>query len=297
VGTNKFEKMSSDSRFVPLVLKTDINPTMIENLSASARKFFTVLFAFTLISLTSFAQDIPTEAAAIKNGEGLFNTNCKACHRVKQDLVGPALQDVYTRAPSIQWIKDFVHNSSAVIASGDDYANALYNKFNKTQMTSFSSLKDEEIMNILAYVKAETEKVAVEPVKVDGPTGQDPGISSQYLNIILIGMLLILILLVIILGFLISSLKRFLDSKSLTEEDKEVVNSPITSKTVIGSRGFMFIVIFLCAGLGFKAVINGLYGIGIQQWSLWYRYSARICSEPANRILSQDPCGSDGNRL
>lgn len=238
---------------------------MIEKSFASARKFLSVLFAFTLISLSSFAQDIPTEPAAINDGKVLFDANCKACHRVKQKLVGPALENVYNRAPSIQWIKDFVHNSSAVIASGDAYAVKLYEEYNKTQMTAFSGLKDEQIMNILAYVKAETEKK--EEVKTPGPgvpTGGDNA-SSEYLNIILVGMLLILVLLVIILGFLISSLRRFLDQKPLTEEDKDIVNPTTTGSTMLRSKALLFIVVFVCAGLGFKAVINGFYSIGIQQ--------------------------------
>jgi mono/diheme cytochrome c family protein len=241
---------------------------MTEHSTSSARKFLSVLFVFTLISLTSFAQEIPTDAAAIKDGEGLFNANCKACHRVKQKLVGPALAGVYERAPSIDWIKSFVKNSSAVIASGDEYANKLYNEYNKTQMTAFSSLKDDQIMHILAYVKAEAEKVEVAKTPAPTPGGEqngDPGISSNYLNIILIGMFLILILLVVILGFLISSLKRFLDQKPLSEEDKDVVHSPITSKSIFRSSGFIFIVIFLVTGLGFKSVINGLYSVGVQQ--------------------------------
>ena len=88
----------------------------------------------------------------------MFDTNCKTCHRVDTRLIGPPLAGVYDRAPSIQWIKDFIHNSSAVIASGDEYAINLFNEYNKVMMTSFSSLKDEDIMNILGYVKAEAEK-------------------------------------------------------------------------------------------------------------------------------------------
>jgi hypothetical protein len=78
-------------------------------------------------------------------------------------------------------------------------------------------------------------------------------------------MVIILILLVTILGFLISSLKRFLDQKTLTEEEREVVHSPITFGSITASRGFMFVVIFILAALGFKAVINGLYSVGVQQ--------------------------------
>ncbi len=215
----------------------------------------------------SFAQDIPTTPEAIANGESLFNANCKTCHRVHQKLVGPALSNVYDRVPSIDWFKAFVRNSAAVIASGDEYASTLYNEYGKTQMTAFTGLKDEQLMDILAYIKAETEKgppVAATPAGGAGE-GTGGGVPSSYLNIILIGMLLILVLLVVILMFLVSALKRFLDQKELSEEDREIVQSPYTLATITRSPGFIFIVIFIVGSLGFKAVINGLYSIGIQQ--------------------------------
>lgn len=235
-----------------------------------ARVLYLALFFFSVI-FTSKAQEISSDPAAISAGQALFTGNCKACHEVHSKKVGPALQGVYDRAPSIDWIKSFVKNSSAVIASGDDYANRLYNEYNHTQMTAFGGLlKDQDIMNILAYIKMETEN----PPKPDGPIvnpnqqvagGNGGGVPSEYLNIILIGMVLILILLLIILGFLISAIKRFLDQRDLTEEEREVVHSPITAGSIMRSRGFIFLVIFIVAALGFKAVINGLYSIGIQQ--------------------------------
>ena len=259
--------MSSDSRFVPLVLKTDTEPNMNKNFISSACKFFSLVFVFAFINFTSSAQEISTDPAAIKAGQGLFNANCKACHAVKRKLVGPALGGVQDRVPSIQWIKDFVHNSSVVIKSGDDYAVKLYNEYNKTQMTAFTSLKDEDIMNILAYVKSEYEK----PEEVAAPAaGAQAGqggetASSKYLNIIMIGMVVILLLLLIILALIVSALKRFLDQKELSEEDREVVHSPISFGSVTRSSGFIFIVVFLVAALGFKAVINGLFSVGVQQ--------------------------------
>jgi cytochrome c2 len=257
--------MSSDSRFVPLVLKTDTEPHMIKHFT-SACKSLLLVFVFAFIHFTSSAQEISTDPAAIKAGEGIFNANCKACHRVKQKLVGPALAGVYERAPSIDWIKSFIHNSSAVIASGDEYAVKLYNEYNKTQMTAFSSLKDADIMNVLAYVKAEAEKVDVAPTPAPGATAQaQPAAGNEYLNIILIGMIIILILLLVILGFMVSALKRFLDQKELTDEEKEQVHSPITVGSATKSPAFIFIVAFLVAGLGFKAVISGLFTIGVQQ--------------------------------
>jgi mono/diheme cytochrome c family protein len=262
--------MSSDSRFVPLVLKTDTEPNMIKHFTSSACKFFTLVLVFALISFTNYAQEISKDPAAISAGQALFNANCKACHRVHQKLVGPALAGVYDRTPSIDWIKSFVKNSSAVIASGEPYAVKLYEEYNKTQMTAFSAFKDEEIMNILAYVKAETDKgpeQAGPTTTPTTPTGTDSqgGLPSSYLNVILIGMIVILILLLVVLGFLVSALKRFLDQKTLSEEDAEVVNPTVTTGSIFKSRGFVFVIVFVTAALGFKAVINGLYSVGVQQ--------------------------------
>jgi mono/diheme cytochrome c family protein len=259
--------MSSDSRFALLVLKTDINPNMTKLFTSSACKFFLSILILAF-SFTSQAQDISSEPAAISAGESLFNANCKACHRVNQKLVGPALAGVYDRAPSIDWIKKFIKNSSAVIASGDDYAVKLYNEYNKTQMTAFSSLKDEDIMNILAYIKAEEGKAAqatTTPGPADPNKPQETGVPGAYINIILIGMVIILALLLIILGFLVSALKRFLDQKDLSDEDREVVHSPITTGSIFRSKGFIFIVVFLVTALGFKAVIGALFSIGVQK--------------------------------
>jgi mono/diheme cytochrome c family protein len=243
---------------------------MIKKFTASACKF-TLVLVFALLTFSTNAQSISTEPAAISAGESLFNANCKACHRVHQKLVGPALAGVYDRTPSIDWIKSFVKNSSKVIASGDDYANKLYNEYNKTQMTAFSSFKDEDIMNILAYVKAETDKgpaTAATPAPgaapADGAAAAGSSLPATYLNVILIGMIVILILLLVVLGFLVSALKRFLDDKQLSEEDKEEVSSTITVGSITRSRGFIFVVVFLVAGLGFKAVINNLFAVGVQ---------------------------------
>ncbi len=258
--------MSSNSRFVPLVLETDTNLIMIKNYFFSSCKSVLITVFLTLFALTSFSQAISTDPAAISAGKALFEGNCKACHRLDKVLVGPALAGVHERAPSIDWIKSFVKNSSKVIASGDPYAVELFNKFNKTQMTAFSSFKDEDIMNILAYIQSYKPQEGPQPGPGQGTqaTTADTG-APQYLNLILIGMVIILVLLVVILGFLVSSLKRFLDQKTLTEEEREVVHSPITFGTVTKSPGFIFIVTFLIAALGFKAVINGLYSIGVQQ--------------------------------
>ncbi len=236
---------------------------MQQRSSGSLLATLIILFAF---SLPAVSQDISTDPAAISAGEALFNGNCKACHRVKQKLVGPALAGIEDRAPSIQWIKDWVRNPARMIASGDEYANKIYNEYNKSQMTAFTSYTDDQIMNILAYVKAEAAKVEGPNVDPKQPPVKDtPGVPTAYLNAILVGMIVILVLLLIILGLIINALKKYLDQKELSEEDREQVHSPFTLGSISRSPGFIFLVVFVVSAIAFKTVIDGLYSIGVQQ--------------------------------
>jgi mono/diheme cytochrome c family protein len=212
------------------------------------------------------AQEISKDPAVITQGEELFNMNCKSCHRVKENLVGPALAGVDTRVPSIQWLKDWVRNSAKMVASGEPYAVKIFEQYQKSQMTAFTSLKDDQIMAILAYIKFEETKVEVATTTtVDPNTPKDSGVPSEYVNLIIIGMVVILALLLIILGFVVSTLRKVLEAKELSEEDREVVSSPITAATFFSSPAFIFITIFIIAGVGFKTVVDGLYTIGVQQ--------------------------------
>ncbi len=229
---------------------------------SSAFLLVTLLFIFT--SLVSFAQDtVSKEPADIAAGKALFNANCKSCHRVDQKLIGPALAGVTGRAPSIQWIKDWVHNSAKVVASGDAYGTALFTEYKGSQMTAFTSLTDAQIMQILAFVEAPVEKPAEQTTTAQ--TAGGGGIPSEYLNVILVGMGVILILLLVTLILVARVLKASLNQRQLNESDNEVVNSPITGGTIVRSAGFTFIVVFIVAGIAFKTVIDGLYSVGVQQ--------------------------------
>ena len=220
------------------------------------------------LSLSLQAQEIPSDPAAISAGEALFNGNCKTCHRVKQKLIGPALGGFETRVPSIKWTLDWVRNSAKVVASGDEYASKIYTEYAKSQMTAFTSFKDDQILNILAYVKAEAAKPDIAATPAGGPAvagGNGGGVPSAYLDAILVGMIIILILLVVILALIIGALRKYLDQKDLSPEDQEVVNAPFTFNSVIRSPGFVFLVIFIVSAITFKTVIDGFYSIGVQQ--------------------------------
>lgn len=86
-------------------------------------------------------------------GKEIFNNNCAACHSAGADkLVGPGLKGVRQRTPGEAWLQKWIRNSSALIAAGDAYAVKIFNENGQVQMTSFASLTDQQIKQILDYV-------------------------------------------------------------------------------------------------------------------------------------------------
>lgn len=224
-----------------------------------------------VVSQESESGDIPTDEESIAAGKATFQELCTVCHAVDRKVVGPALMNIYERR-DLPWIIAFVKNSQQVIASGDSYAVALYNEYNKTQMNNFDYLSDEEIINIIAYIKDATENpptpVAAAPgaAAEGGQAVSTGGIPSQYLTAILVGLLLILVIILGVLVLIISVLTKYLkDKKELDEEDQEVIGQKLEPGKFFTSSGFLGMLIFLFAAIAFKSVIDGLFNVGVQQ--------------------------------
>lgn len=104
------------------------------------------LLLFILLTIQAFQAD------AAPDGKALFQANCASCHNPYKDATGPKLNGVDSRVPSKEWLYKWIKNSAAVIASGDKYANEIYTKWNKTAMTAFPNLSNEDIDAIITYV-------------------------------------------------------------------------------------------------------------------------------------------------
>lgn len=104
----------------------------------------------TSVAVATLADKASPEIAL---GDALFKANCTQCHAVNEQMVGPALGGIGKRRP-ITWIIPWVHNSAKVVASSDEYAVNLYNKFQKQQMPSFT-LSDKEIKAIVVYIESQ----------------------------------------------------------------------------------------------------------------------------------------------
>lgn len=141
----------------------------------SWRKHYkTVLVALGLMLSTSAS--VHAQDGDASNGEKLFKANCTACHALDKQIVGPALGGVVARLQTEQnlgpdWLHKWIKDNKALRASGDKYANEVFEKFNKTEMLQFPNLTDKDIDDILAYTTNPPPPVA--DVAADGAAGGD----------------------------------------------------------------------------------------------------------------------------
>lgn len=190
-------------------------------------------------------------AATAQDGKALFQANCASCHNPLKDATGPALQGVDKQVPSKEWLHKWVRNSAALIASGDKYANEIYTKWNKTAMTAFPNLKDEEIDAIIDYVNS-VKPAGAEGGPVNGSSAPKEDNTWMYTLITLV-----LVLLIFILGRVNKTLNKVANDKQglPTKKDTPVFRNKVTI-TIIG------VVLLSLAGYW---IVNGAVNMGRQQ--------------------------------
>lgn len=185
----------------------------VGNHNSISRKLLLGVTLMLAISFTSFAQDAApaaaTEAPAAAQGadpvkgKELFNSNCAACHKLDAKATGPALRGVAGRHDKA-WLYKWIHNSSALIKSGDAAAVKIYEEYNKSVMTAFPQLSEGDIDNIIAYT---SEEKAAAPPAVPGQAaaGASNGDDSGVSNNIILGALALVMLMLVVMLFLVNS--------------------------------------------------------------------------------------------
>ncbi|WP_245897406.1 cytochrome c3 family protein [Hymenobacter nivis] len=216
------------------------------------------------------------DAAAIQAGDALFKANCTQCHAINEQVVGPALGGISKRRP-ITWIIPWIKNSSKLIASGDEYAIAINNKFQKQQMPSFG-LSDKEIISIVAYITSQEGQPAA--AVAGGVTVQNAGSTDgkasdasadgagagKYVDILLIALVVVLIVMVvtlIIIGNLMKDVLR--GRKDLDGRDNEILEQRFDwgkfyrSPVLRGIVGVVFALVLLYEG------VQSVMAVGLTQ--------------------------------
>ncbi|MGY6521022.1 MAG: c-type cytochrome [Mongoliitalea sp.] len=237
-------------------------------LSVPLRFGYVMMFFFLLLGSGVMAAnpEVSDSEEAISAGKSIFNSNCRACHRLDQNNVGPALRGV-TERRTLDWATKFIRNSQALIASGDADAVALYNQWNQTLMPAHEFLSDDDVMNLLAYIEYGDKAEAVAATGDGGGAvaAGGAGVPSEYLTIILAVLVIVLLLILIVLGLIISILTKYLGTQNLEEDDKEFINQRFNFSKLVKSDAFVLIVTALVVALVAKTAIDGLYSVGIQQ--------------------------------
>lgn len=216
------------------------------------------------------------DAAAIQAGDALFKANCTQCHAINEQVVGPALAGISKRRP-ITWIIPWIKNSSKLVASGDEYAVAINNKFQKQQMPSFG-LSDKEITSIVAYITSQEGQPAAAVAggvtvqnagATDGKTSgasTDGGGAGKYVDILLIALVVVLIVMVvtlIIIGNLMKDVLR--GRKGLDGRDAEILEQRFDwgkfyrSPVLRGIVGVVFALVLLYEG------VQSVMAVGLTQ--------------------------------
>ena len=190
----------------------------VGNHNSISRKVIFSLVLMLGVSLTSFAQEqvaAPAEAAKapeamaispggdVAKGKELFNSNCAACHKLDAKSTGPALRGVAGKH-DMPWLYKWIHNSSAMIKSGDPAAVKVFEENNKAVMTSFPQLSEGDIDNIIAYT---SEVKAAPATPGPGTTTEVPGTAKQegaISNNLILGALALVMVMLVAMLFLVN---------------------------------------------------------------------------------------------
>jgi cytochrome c2 len=123
-----------------------------------------IFLCFTL--LFSFLAGAYADKIDVASGKAIFQSQCTSCHAIQTVVVGPALRDIF-KIRTEAWIMAFVRSSQTVIKSGDTAAVSLFKQFNGTIMPDHPGISDQDIKNIIGYIKSESSVVlAKTPVSI-----------------------------------------------------------------------------------------------------------------------------------
>ncbi|PNQ74081.1 cytochrome C [Hanstruepera neustonica] len=229
------------------------------------RKLSQNILRLSLIILLAFSTSLSAQEGDPAKGKTLFNTNCAACHQLDKKMTGPALRNVEQRLADEEgldraWITAWIHNSAAVVASGDAYAVKIYNEYGGAAMTPMPQLTDQDISDILAYTAEEAPAPVVE-VTTGGGEGSSQ--ESGFSNKLVLGALAVLFALLAMALILVrQTLNRFAEAKGV--DVSETKGTPIWKAFIQNQFLVLVTAIFLLLASGYF-VYGYLMQIGIDQ--------------------------------
>jgi mono/diheme cytochrome c family protein len=167
---------------------------------------FKIVTTPTLLSIffaLIFSSLLSAQEADVQKGKSLFNANCAACHKLNKRAVGPALAGVSEKYDK-EWLYAWIKNPMGMVKAGDPQAVAVYEEYNKSVMTAFPQLSNEDIDNILAYTDYTPPAPAV-PVAV-ATTASTSGDDTS--SALILGILVLVLLVLITMLYLVNNTLR-----------------------------------------------------------------------------------------
>ena len=194
------------------------------------------LFSITLMLFlfsNSFAQTAaapPVAVAAVASSTGdavkgkeLFNANCAACHKLDAKMTGPMLRGISAKHDK-EWLYKWIHNSSALIKSGDADAVKLWEEYKPSVMTAFPQLSTGDIDNIIAYTDTPKETTPPPPPPTDGKGGVTTAESGTSNNLVLGALVLVMGILLVMLFLVNKVLNKVAKANGLEVAEREKID-------------------------------------------------------------------------
>jgi mono/diheme cytochrome c family protein len=228
-------------------------------------------FKIRLISTLAILLALFLQSSAVQAQDAakLFKANCASCHKpTDQKLVGPGLKGIRSRWPDeaklIAWIK----NSTAFLATGDAYANKLFEEYGKSVMPA-QNLSDADILAIVDWTDKGGDAPAA-PAAGDGQTASTAApaeTSSDTYALVLLGVGIILLVLVSVLGSVKSSLESLVNEKKGIVVEPKPVRTPVENfkHWASGNKKLVAIISLILVIWVAKQGWDGLLGIGVYQ--------------------------------
>lgn len=220
-------------------------------------------FAFGGLSIAN-AQ---TDAA---KGEALFKANCTACHKIDVRSTGPALGPQLTEETDDAYLVKWIQNNQALIAAKNPKALKIYNEFNQAGMTVFASLADNDVKNIITFIRADWKRMQEEKAKA--PTGPAVAAETGPSEMVVFGLIAIIIIafiVILVLNRVVGSLERvLLKNKDILVEDELAAEA--AGAAAIDARKAFITKILKNKKLVFFILVSGTIAMGSWGWeSLW----------------------------
>ena len=147
-------------------------------------------------------------------GEAIFKSKCTACHKIDQQVVGPALGPQITSETDDQYLIKWIQNNQALIAAKNPKALKIYNEFNQSNMTVFTELSDADAANVIAYARTEWKTMQDEKAKGGGAAGANaaPAETGPSSMVIwgLVAVIVIAFIVILVLNRVVATLERLL---------------------------------------------------------------------------------------